>query len=461
MATFHSSSEAAARDSFRSLALAAPFAIMLAYAPAAQAGDETDVVAASTPPSEQWAVHGQFTYVEQNTNAFPAPYAGPYSLTPSQGRETTDATLYLGTHLWRHAELWIAPELDQGFGLDDTLGLAGFPSGEAYKVGKNQPYLRLTRAFVRQTVDSDGDLESVDPDLLQLGGSRSANRWVFTVGKFAVTDVFDTNQYAHDPRNDFLNWAAIDAGTFDYAADAWGYTVGAAAEWYHGSWTWRSGWFDLSDVPNSPHLDPGGHEFQLIEEVEKRFTVASRSGRVLITLFDSRGRMGLLDEAVQAAQASGEPANTAAVRHYRSRLGANLGVEQELGADLGLFARIGKAAGNVEAYEFSDIDRTVSAGLSIKGSGWHRAHDTIGVAAIVDGISAERERYLNAGGLGILVGDGRLPHPGPEQIAETYYRLDVFSHAQLSLDYQWVRNPAYNSDRGPVSIVGVRVHAQF
>ncbi len=461
MAIFHSSSEALARDSLESLVLAASFAIMLAHSPAVLAGDDADTAAAPAARAEPWAVHGQFTYVEQNTNAFSAPYAGRNSLTPSQGRETTDATLYLGTRLWRDAELWIAPELDQGFGLDDTLGVAGFPSGEAYKVGKNQPYLRLTRAFVRQSIDSDGELQSVEPDLLQLGGSRTVNRWVFTVGKFAVTDVFDTNQYAHDPRNDFLNWAAIDAGTFDYAADAWGYSVGAAAEWYHGSWTLRSGWFALSDVPNSAHLDPGGHEFQLVEEAEKRFTVANRSGRVLITLFDTRGRMGLLEEAVQAALVSGEPADAAAVRHYRSRLGASLGVEQELGADLGLFARIGKAAGNVEAYEFSDIDRSVSAGLSIKGSAWHRTHDTVGVAAIVDGISAERERYLNAGGLGILVGDGRLPHPGPEQIAETYYRLDVCSHAQLSLDYQWVRNPAYNTDRGPLSIVAVRMHAQF
>lgn len=171
--------------------------------------------------------------------------------------------------------------------------------------------------------------------------------------------------------------------------------------------------------------------------------------------------MGLLDEAIQRAQATGEPVDITAVRHYRSRLGASLDVEQQLAADVGLFARIGKAAGNVETYEFSDIDRSVSAGLSIKGSAWHRAQDTIGVAAIVDGISAEREQYLNAGGLGILVGDGKLPHPGPEQIAETYYRLDVLSHAQLSLDYQWVKNPAYNSDRGPVSIFAVRVHAQF
>jgi high affinity Mn2+ porin len=441
--------------------LAACLTVTLARTPLVFAGDEAQSTAAKTMPAEQWAVHGQFTYVEQETNAFSAPYAGMNSLVPSQGRETTDATLYLGLHLYAGAELWITPELDQGFGLNDTLGLAGFSSGEAYKVGKNQPYLRLPHAFVRQTINADNDLEAVDADLLQLGGSRSANRWVFTVGKFAVTDIFDTNQYAHDPRNDFFNWAAVDAGSFDYAADAWGYTVGAAAEWYHGSWTLRGGWFDLSDVPNSPHLEPGGHEFQLVTEAEKRFTVATQPGRALITLFDSRGRMGLLDEAVQRAQATGEPVDIAAVRHYRSRLGASVDVEQQLTGDVGLFARIGKAAGNVEPYEFSDIDRTVSAGLSIKGSAWHRAQDTLGFAAIVDGISAAREQYLNAGGLGILVGDGKLPHPGPEQIAETYYRLDVFTHAHLSLDYQWVRNPAYNSDRGPVSIFAVRLHAQF
>lgn len=460
MATLNPASDALARDSIKKRA--ALFAMMLAaQMQPGMAANETESTAAQADRTEQWAVHGQFTYVEQDTNAFSTPYAGRNSLTPSQGRETTDATLYLGTRLWRNAEMWVSPELDQGFGLDNTVGVAGFPSGEAYKIGKNQPYLRLPRAFVRQTINADDDLQAVDPDLLQLGGSRSANRWVFTVGKFSVTDVFDTNQYAHDPRNDFLNWVAVDAGTFDYAADAWGYTVGAAAEWYRASWTLRSGWFDLSDVPNSPHLDPGGHEFQLIEEVEKRFSVASRPGRLLITVFDSRGRMGLLDEAVQRARAIGEPVDIAALRRYRSRLGASLDLEQQLSADFGLFARIGKAAGNVEPYEFSDIDRTVSAGLSIKGSAWRRADDTVGVAAMINGISAGREQYLNAGGLGILVGDGKLPHPGPEQIAETYYRLDVCSRAQLSLDYQWIRNPAFNTDRGPVSIFAVRIHAQF
>ena len=424
-----------------------------------------DTVEASGPAdevrAEQFAVHGQFTYVEQATNSFNAPYAGPNSLTPNEGRETTDATLYLGARLWAGAEFWITPEIDQGFGLDDTLGLAAFSSAEAYKVGKNQPYLRLPHAFVRQTVDSGEAVEAVAPDQMQLGGARSPDRWVFTVGKFAVNEIFDSNQYAHDQKNDFLNWAAIDAGSFDYAADAWGYTVGAAAEWYHGSWTLRLGVFDLSNVPNSLHLDPGGHEFQIDGEIERRYDLAGAPGRILVTMFDSRGRMGLLDQAVALAAETGQPVDIAAVRRYRSRLGASLDLEQQAGADVGVFARVGKAAGNVEAYEFTDIDRAVSFGADIKGTSWHRAADTIGVAAMIDGISAERERYLNAGGLGILVGDGKLPHPRAEQVLETYYRWAVVSYAQLSLDYQWAKNPAYNSDRGPVSIFAVRVHAQF
>lgn len=430
-------------------------------APTAPAADESQ--AGPEPPvvAERFAIHGQFTYVEQETDSFTAPYSGTNSLSPDQGRETTDATLFLGARLWRGAEIWINPELDQGFGLHDTLGVAGFPSGEAYKIGKNQPYFRLPRLFIRAAVDLAGDRETIEPNANQLGGERSVNRWVFTVGKLSVTDIFDSNQYAHDPRADFLNWAAVDAGSFDYAADAWGYTVGAAAEWYQGAWTMRMGVFDLSNVPNSVHLDPGFHEFQMVAELEKRHTILNRPGKVMVTLFDSRGRMGLLDSAVELAEATGQPVDIAAVRQYRGRLGASLNLEQQLTNDLGLFARVGKAAGNVEAYEFSDIDRSVAAGLSLKGSLWHRAHDTVGVAGIDNGISAARERFLAAGGLGILVGDGQLPHPGPEEIIETYYEATLSPPIQLTLDYQWIDHPAYNLDRGPVSVFAVRFHAQF
>jgi high affinity Mn2+ porin len=412
---------------------------------------------------ERFAIHGQATYLQQLTSPFHAPYSGPNSLSPRHGAETFDATLFLGVRLWPGAEAWVNPEIDQGFGLDNTLGVAGFPSGTAYKVGRSHPYWRVPRLFLRQTMDLGGDREPVEASANQLGGFQSANRWVFTIGKFAVTDIFDSNQYAHDPRNDFFNWAAVDTGSFDYAADSWGFTVGAAAEWYQGVWTLRAGAFDLSNVPNSEALEHGFHEFQWVGEVERRHQLSGMPGKVRVTLFESRGRMALLNDAVSLAQATGQNINDAlvAVRSYRSRTGVSLSLEQQLSSDLGMFARAGEAGGEVETYEFTDIDRTISAGLLLEGTRWRRADDALGLAAIVNGISAARQQYLNLGGLGILVGDGKLPHPGSEQILETYYRLAAVSWAQVTLDYQYVVNPAYNTDRGPVSIFAVRVHAQF
>jgi high affinity Mn2+ porin len=412
-------------------------------------------------PGDGFSLHWQATYVEQETPGFNAPYRGPNSLSPHMGRETVDATLFAGVRLWSGAEAWVNPEIDQGFGLDNTLGVAGFPSGEAYKVGKNQPYLRLQRLFVRQTLNFGDTRQPKGGGANQFDCSCSPERLVLTVGKFSVTDVFDTNRYAHDPRADFLNWALLDAGSFDYAADAWGYTVGAAAEWYEGRWTLRAGVFELSDVPNSARLEPGFHEFQIVGEIERRHEIRSQPGRVLLTVFDSRGRMGLLDEAVSVAQATGDAVDIAAVRRYRGLLGGSLNLEQQLSGELGLFARVGKRSGNVESYEFTDIDRTLSAGLSLKGTPWSRPDDTVAMATVINNISGSRERYLNAGGLGILVGDGKLPHPGPEKIVETYYNVALFGYIQLTVDYQWVDNPAYNRDRGPASIFAVRTHVQF
>ncbi len=431
------------------------------HTPCARATDDPPGSPPPTLGGEAWAVHGQATYVEQEADDFRAPYRGPNSLSPRMGRETVDATLFLGVRPWSGAEVWVTPEVDQGFGLDNTLGLAGFSSGEAYKVGANQPYFRLPRYFLRQTVNSGGEREDVPAAANQLASSVSADRWVFTVGKYAVTDVFDTNQYAHDPRSDFLNWAAVDAGTFDYAADAWGYTIGFAAERYLGAWTYRAGVFDLSNIPNSETLEHGLHEFQIVAEIERRYRLGGQTGRILMTGYDSRGRMGLLDAAIAEALATGQPPNAANVRGYRSRFGGSVNLEQSITSSIGVFARAGKATGNVEAYEFTDIDRSMEFGTSIKGSAWHRPDDVVGVVGLENEISAERAEYLNLGGLGILVGDGTLPHPGPEQILESYYELTATSWAQVTLDYQYVKNPAYNADRGPVSIFAVRVHLQF
>jgi high affinity Mn2+ porin len=417
---------------------------------------------AADPAAEAYAIHGQMTFTDQGHLAFRAPYSGPNSLSPdANGRETLDITLYGGLRLWKGAELWVNSELDQGFGLNDTLGLAGFSSAEAYKVGKVAPYFRLPRLFVRQTIDLGGGKSSIGADLNQLAGSQSEDRLVITVGKFGVTDIFDNNQYAHDPRHDFLNWAVVDTGSYDYAADAWGYSYGAAAEWYQGRWTLRAGVFNLSDVPNSTTLNTDFSEFQIDAEVEERHDLWGRAGKLKITGFLSRARMGKFDDAVALAMETGQLADIAAVRHYRGRPGFSVNLEQQVSDNVGVFARGGVSAGDVETYEFTDIDRSLSAGVSVNGKVWNRPKDTFGFAGVINGISKSHERFLEFGGLGPLIGDGQLPHPGQEGIIESYYEVAAFNWAQVTLDYQYVANPAYNKDRGPVNIFAIRLHAQF
>jgi high affinity Mn2+ porin len=416
-----------------------------------------------TPPALQtdnFAIHAQTTFLQQYAAPFHAPYAGPNSLVSNQGRETWDATAFLGMRLWSGAELWVNPEIDQGFGLSGTFGVAGFPSGEAYKVGASVPYARVPRAFIRQTIDLGGDSQKVDAAANQFSDTQTANRLVITIGKFSMTDVFDNNKYAHDPRNDFMNWSIIDTGTMDYAADAWAYSYGAAAEWYQGDWTVRGGLFDLSSAPNATTLDPTFGQFQWDGEIEHRHELWGQPGKIAVTGFLTRGRMGSFADAIALSQATGNPADITAVRRYNSRGGISLNLEQQITEVLGVFARAGFANGNLEPYEFADIDRTVAAGLSLSGKQWGRPDDTVGLAGVVNGITAVHQQFLNAGGLGILVGDGQLPHPGLEQIIEAYYALPI-SYFKLTLDYQFIVNPAYNEDRGPVSILGARLHAQF
>jgi high affinity Mn2+ porin len=425
--------------------------------------DATNVMTARVAPeADRFSIHGQTTFVEQGYPAFRSPYEGPSSLTGgAQGRETWDTTLYLGTRLWQGAEFWIDPEVYQGFGLDGTHGVAGFTNGEAYKVGANYPYSRIQRAFIRQTIDFGGDTQKVDAGFNQFAQSQTADRLVLTVGKFDVADVFDNNKYAHDPRSDFLNWAIIDTGTFDYAADALGFTIGAAAEWYHGNWTLRGGFFDLSVVPASVQLNPSFQEFQWVGEIERRYNLWGHPGKMAISGFLSRGGMGSFENAVALTAVTGGPADIAAVRQYQSRGGVSMNIEQEITSDLGTFVRAGWADGNIEPYAFTDIDRTVAGGISLSGKQWGRPDDTVGLAGVVNGISAQHAAFLNDGGLGIVVGDGQLPNPGLETIIEAYYSYALSKSTRVSADYQLVVNPAYATERGPVNVFAGRFHSQF
>jgi high affinity Mn2+ porin len=125
-----------------------------------------------------------------------------------------------------------------------------------------------------------------------------------------------------------------------------------------------------------------------------------------------------------------------------------------------LFARAGGNDGRKEAYEFTEINRSLSAGISLKGSRWGRGEDTLGIAFANNQLSSQARTYFAAGGMGILIGDGALNY-GPERIAEAYYSARLNAHVTLSFDVQRVVHPAYNRDRGPVTIYATRLHAEL
>jgi high affinity Mn2+ porin len=411
---------------------------------------------------ETWAVHAQSTFTTQYHPGFRSAFRGVNSLDPhEQARETFDLTLYAGVRPWPGAEFWFNPEIDQGFGLSNTTGVAGYLSGEAYRVGKAEPYFIIQRAFLRQTIDLGGETEKLAPDLNQLGGAQTANRLVFTIGKYSVVDIFDTNKYAHDPRQDFLNWSIIDQGAFDYAANAWGYTYGAAAEWYQDWWAARVGVFDLSTVPNGLNLSHGVHQGQFVTELEERHKLWDQPGKFKFLYWLTWGDLGTYLDALALGQATGTTPSTAAVRSFRTKAGVGLNLEQQLTEDLGVFARASLSQGSVEEDAFTDINQSISGGLSLAGARWGRPDDRVGLGGAVNRISHQGKLYLAAGGIGGIIGDGRLPNAGAEQIIEAYYSIPVLSFAHLTADYQFVNNPAYNRDRGPVSVFGIRARMQF
>lgn len=435
----------------RSHAFAAFFLASLCAAPAS-ADDLPDWL----------SLHGQSTFIIQYHPSFRSPYRGANSMAPqSVGDETFDATLFIGVRLWNGGAVYFNPEIDQGFGLSNTLGVAGFPSGEAYKVGDTNPYFRPQRLYFQQSFDLGGDAQTIADGVNQVAGARTADNLVVTLGKFSVGDIFDTNIYAHDPRGDFLNWSLIDAGAFDYAADAWGYASGAALEWTQDRWTLRAGTFNLSKVPNGKVLETDFRQFELVGEMEERHTLFGHDGKVKLLGYLNRGRMGRYSDAIALGNVTHAIPDTALVRRYASRPGGEINIEQGLTDGLGFFLRASLNDGGKEAYEFTEINKSISGGLSLNGTSWGRDDDTLGFAGVVNGLSHEARDYFAAGGLGILIGDGRLAHYGTEDIVEAYYAANITSWLTTTADYQFVENPAYNRDRGPISVFALRFHAQF
>jgi high affinity Mn2+ porin len=408
---------------------------------------------------QNWELHGQTTFIQQGYPAFRSAYVGENSLTPwAQTRNTWTTTAYLGVRLWKGGEFYFAPELLQGFGLHDTSGVAGFPNGEAQKSDFAYPHYHTSRLFIRQTFGFGGGEEKLESGPNQLGGKIDISRLTIQVGKFPVTDVFDGNAYARDPRKDFMNWSIWAAGAFDYSADKVGLTYGAVADFNQKNWALRAGYFLAPMESNSNQFDMRVfRRGNYIIELETRYSLFSRPGKLRTIGWFDTAFAGSYREMLDNLALNLDIETT---RRTRTKYGYVLNLEQEVNDDIGLFGRWSWNDGKTEIMAFTDIDASLSFGASIKGAKWGRPNDTVGVGAAFNGLSKDHRDFLAAGGLGILIGDGRLNYR-QERVLETYYALAVARNIALTFDYQLLTNPAYNADRGPISIFSGRVHAEF
>jgi len=408
---------------------------------------------------QQWNWHAQNTDIVQGYPGFPARYSGANSLrSGGQIRETVSLDLLLGARLWPGAEFHVDGLMWQGFGLSKTLGVDGFPNGEAFRLGTDVPNVNFSRVFIRQTIGLGGEQETVEDDQFQLAGKRDVSRVTLTAGRMSAKDIFDNNAYANDPRSQFMNWALMANEAWDYPGDSLGYITGFAAELNQPMWAVRYGLFQMPKGANGTSVDAHVLEaWGMVAEFEKRLKIGDHPGAVRLLTFVNRAHMGSYQAAIDNAI---RPADIEATRAYRYKYGFGLNVEQELAKNIGVFGRLGWSDGQTEAWVFSDVDRTGTLGLSIKGESWRRTNDIFGVAGVLNGLSRAHRDFLAAGGLGILAGDGALRY-GWEEIVETYYDWQICKHLHATMDYQFVNHPAFNRERGPAHVFGLRLHAAF
>lgn len=433
-----------------------------------------------------WNFHAQTTMIEDFQPGFGAQYSGPNSLGTARDREgTITADLFLGAPLWQGAEFHADLLMWQGFGLSNSFGLEAFPNADAYKAGSETPRFMFSHFFVRQTIGLGGEQEDVSDGQFTLPGKRDVSRLTITAGRLNMAELFDQNTYNHDPHTQFMSWASTML-TWDFPADTISYTTGLALELNQPNWALRYGWFQLPGVPNGFTSDdrifmwpvePGEvtsdgdfwKEWGMITEFERRWRMNDHPGAIRLQAWIDHGYLASYNAATTLLLASPPPPNTppgveltvpAAAFSYRSKYGFGVNWEQEIAKNVGMFSRLGWQDGETAAAAFNDVDWTVQLGVSVKGAAWHRPGDTFGLLGNLAGASSDQQAFLKAGGTGILNGDGNLSY-ACEKSLETYYDFAIGAGCRFALDYQFFADPAFNSDRGPVSVFGVRLHWEY
>lgn len=415
-------------------------------------------------------LHGQSTYINQRYNNFNASYSGQNSLDSLKSMSYSwSGTLFFGARIASNTDVYFNPEVISGVAFSGLVGLGGFTNGEGNKASGAQAKFYSARAFLRQTINQEGDKVRLEDDANQIAQMVSSNRVVVTAGQFSTLDIFDDSRYAKDPRIQFMNWGNMTYLAYDYAADARGYSWGLAGEWYLQNWVLRASRMLAPKNPNGRDLN-----WQIFNaygdqvEIERQHLIADLPGKVSVLASRNKMILARFQDAtnyVLANNAQGTQAINNVRNNYQYKTGIGIHGEQALTKDLGIYARAFTSDGNTETMSFTEADNSMSIGMGMNGTSWNRPSDSIGVSVMQNGLSNNRKNYLQAGGVSYFIGDyagpGKTISYRPERIAELYYNAMVVKNVLAGLNFQYVSNPAYNSARGPVSILSFRVHAEF
>ena len=408
-----------------------------------------------------YSFHFQQTLVTQWHPDFSAKYSGVNSFrTHENGAASITSTIYAGIRPWKNLELYVNPELAGGAGLSHATGIAGFPNGETFRVGDPKPKIYLARAYGVYTLPLSTATEADQDDLNNVGGTTPTRYLRFIGGKYCLADFFDQNDYSHDPRTQFMNWALMSNAAWDYPADVRGYTMALTVQYQANNWLLQAATSLEPEVANGPKLNYHyGQSNGEVVEVTHTHILNKHEGQVRLMAFINQAPMGNYNEAVNTAIDT--PDISAVRRNGHTKYGFGININQELTSSGGAFFKASWNDGHNETWAYTEIDRSISAGWLQSGQCWRRAQDNAGAALVVNGLSADHRNYLAEGGAGFMIGDGQLNY-APEIIAEVFYQCNITRlHIALSPDYQFVMHPAYNRDRGPVNILGLRTRVAF
>lgn len=401
--------------------------------------------------------HFQQTVVTQGHPSFSAPYTGSHSLITKEEIATSlTTTMYLALRPAKYTTLYFNPEIAGGAGMSRATGVAGFPNGETFRVGNPAPQVYMARIYVEQLIPLSKETITREDGVNQVKGIVPASYVKIAAGRFAISDFFDCNSVSHDPRSQFLNWSLMSNGAYDYAANTRGYTWGGLVEVAIPAFTFRTA---MALVPKEANLSnmelniSNAHAFQA--EIEKSWG----KGIIRFLVFSNKAHMGNYDASVALNPVAPSILDTRLTGRMKSGFGIN--TEQKVSENSTAFFRASWNDGKNETWMFTEIDQSVSGGISGNGKKWKRVNDVWGIAGVLNGISEQHRHYMAAGGNGFMVGDGRLNYAN-EFILELFYNVEVHDqHFFITPDYQFVLNPAYNKDRGPVHVLALRVQSKF